>query len=206
MIALLLLGCTELSSASPETSVASQVPSASNNVAVMDCARMPREITLQWEVAREVDTLSIRYEVSNRSMERLWVADRLVQTSQGKAALLDRPIVRTSGIPGTALIALASISPDVPIFYLPPPTYRVVESGASVTGIVKTSLPLVSWHPSAKVDPLGDVQRIQFALDGFFGEPASWKEGTDALGTPFRTPVYSTLFPICSDGKPLPPG
>lgn len=206
MIALLLLGCFEPSNAQPETPVSSQVQNTSTATPIMDCARTPPELALTWSLAREPEALTIQYELSNRGAERLWIAERLVQTSQGKATLLERPIVRTSGVPGTALVALAKLSPDVPVYYLPPPTYRAVEPGASASGTVRVGLPLTSWHPIAKVDPLGEVQAIQFALDGFFGEPASWKEGTDAEGRAFRTPVYRTLFPICTGARPLPPG
>ncbi len=166
----------------------------------------PAEIGFDWQMAREADTLTIRYTVENRGAETLWLADRMVQTNQGSAKLLDRPIVRTSGRPKTALVALGLVSPDVTMMFLQPPTYRAVAAGASSQGVVTVALPLTSWHPAGKVDPLEEPEAVVFALDGFFGEPLAWKDQKDGEGNAYRFPQYRSRHWIWSDAKPLPPG
>lgn len=208
MILALLLGCGPPADAPAAPSPAPLSPPAAE-VATMTVdawSATPTEIGFDWQLTRAGDALTITYSVENRGAERLWLADRTVQSSQGGAKLLDQPVVRQSGRPGTALVAFGLVSPDVPLFYLPPPTYRAVEPGASAQGSLSLALPLASWHPAAKVNALGEVSAVIFALDGFFGEPASWRELTDAEGRPYRVPAYKSRHWIWSEAKPLPPG
>ncbi len=208
MILALLLGCggPAVAPAAP-SSAPTSTPTAEVATMTVDAwSPTPAEIGFDWQLARAGEALTITYTVQNRAAETLWLADRTVQTSQGKAALLDRPVVRRSGRAGTALVAFGLVPPDAPLFYLPPPTYRAVEPGASTQGSLSLSLPLQSWHPAAKVEALGDVSALIFALDGFLGEPSSWKELTDGQGQTYRVPAYKSRHWIWSEAKAIPPG
>lgn len=164
----------------------------------------PAELSFTWDLAREADTLRITWSVENRSAETAWIAHRMVQTSQGAARLMDRPVVRTSGRPHTALIAIGLVPPDVTLMHLQAPTYRSVAPGAKLEGVATAALPLESWHPAGRVDALDETSAVIFALDGFLGEPASWRKGTDGGGDEFQTPVYSSRHWLWTEAKPLP--
>lgn len=211
-----ILACGRPTTAPPSTEVTpsvtpspSVVPSAAgattevSNMIVDAWSPTPAEAGLDWSMSREGDQLTLRYSVENRGQETLWLADRMVATGGG-ARLESRPVVRSSGRSGTALVAVGLVPPDAPLMHQPAPTYRAVEPGARAEGSYTLSLPLQSWHPHAAVDALGPTSAVIFALDGFWGEPASWKALTATDGTAFQTPVYRTRHWIWSDAKPIP--
>lgn len=202
MILATLLGCGGPSAAPPTSPPATEVAAMITDA----WSKTPAEVGFAWQMARAADALTITYTVDNHGADTLWLAQRMVQTGQGPARLLDRPVVRTNGRADAALIVLGQISPDVPVYYVPPPSYQAVAPGASVQGTLSVPLPLQSWHPVGRVDPLGAVQSVVFALDGFYGEPAAWKPLQLADGQTAQVPAYKTRLWIWSDAKPLPPG
>ncbi|MCB9793364.1 MAG: hypothetical protein H6741_11645 [Alphaproteobacteria bacterium] len=164
----------------------------------------PPSLRFDWRLTRtSPGALRIEWSVWNDATERLWLAQAMLR-SEGGLRRDPRPVVRGGGAPGLALVGLGFFPLDAPAYHQLPPLYGAVEPGEQASGALELGWPLRAWHPSGPVAPLEEVSALIFALDGFFGEPAAWRELRGAEGEALRVPSYSSRHWIHGPAQAVP--
>jgi hypothetical protein len=123
----------------------------------------PDPIHVSWTITRAADgkSLTLDYEVDNRSKESIWVLDQIVTTSRdGLVNLPDRVIVRRGPDATTAsLVAGFTEQPGHAVEVQPSPVPRLLSAGAKLTGSKRVPVPLASWHPyDSMIDALAGAE------------------------------------------------
>lgn len=161
-------------------------------------------LPVEWNLAREGQSLRLTYSIKNTSQKRFYICDKLVQGSRPNTfKSFDGLTVQNSQTPDALLFALGTTPPGVPSMWLLPVTYIALEPGQTHTGSRLVSLPLKPFNAHGLEKPLSPkADKAHFLVYAFEGEPPKWRDLPGDDGKPIRVPEGQSMSML--RGSPLP--
>ncbi|HNI67635.1 MAG TPA: hypothetical protein PKV55_06345 [Nitrospira sp.] len=119
------------------------------------------------------EMLDVAYTVHNRSAQRIWVLDQMLEiTAGGLAAAPHAIIVENGEEPGRVKLIRGYVPADHPVLMQVVPAARVLGPGERLLGTAQTAWPLTAWHPNGRPLPLKDKPTTVVIAVGYLtGEP-----------------------------------
>jgi len=162
---------------------------------------------LEWTVRKAGASLRIDYTITNRSSQKIYVADRLLEPrGNDNFVLVDRPVVmNVQGAQGLVMIGLGGFSSDRPSTVIYQPTFRPLDPGGVLKRSLDIPLPLASYNPVGGTDPIpATANQLSLQILYFTGEPEEWTTMPSKGAAPIKVPDGFTAQMLQTPPKPLP--